>query len=65
MSTLISRVTPRPERLKRCTKCDDWLPIGCFNKYHKSPDGHEWWCRACRHKMREPYNARRRKGKDS
>lgn len=47
MSEMIPRVKPRPDRLKRCSKCRKWLPIKCFHARLRSPDGHSTECRAC------------------
>lgn len=48
------RVEPRPERLKRCTLCKDWLPVvECFQRDRHNPDGRRNECRACRSERRE------------
>ena len=44
----LPRIEPSPDRLKRCTKCYEWLPIGCFHRRQKSPDFHATECRLCK-----------------
>lgn len=44
----IPRVEPRADRLKHCPKCDDWLPVDCFDRDRHRADGRRSVCRACR-----------------
>jgi hypothetical protein len=44
----VPRCEPSPDRLKRCTKCHEWLPIGCFHRRKGSPDFHATECRLCK-----------------
>jgi hypothetical protein len=45
----VPRVEPQVDRLKRCSgPCKQWLPVECFRRTPKSPDGHERECKACR-----------------
>ena len=53
MLTPIPRCDPRPERLKRCAICKDWLPADCFQHDRKNPDRRRHDCRACRKERRE------------
>lgn len=46
------RVEPRSDSLKLCTTCGERLPIGCFGKSKKSPDGHVCPCKVCREARR-------------
>lgn len=49
---LIPRVCPR-DRLKCCTRCDEWFPIACFQRDKQNPDGRRNECRSCRGERRE------------
>jgi hypothetical protein len=51
-SRWIPRTEPLPDRLKQCTTCQDWLPVGCFTRDPSAPDGRERWCKACRYERR-------------
>lgn len=33
--------------MKRCSKCHQEKPLGDFNRYSRSKDGHQPYCRAC------------------
>lgn len=49
--------------MKRCGKCERWLPLELFGRRTRGPDGHEKWCRECRNRLqRERYAV---KGKQS
>lgn len=50
---MIPRVEPRPDRLKRCSKCKDWFPINCFPRDRQHPDGHRNECKSCRSQNRK------------
>lgn len=52
MSTTITRVTPRPGRLKQCCRCRDWQPLRRFGVERRLPDGHRNECLACRNDRR-------------
>lgn len=33
--------------MKQCMKCKTTQPLSEFSKHHKSPDGHQYWCKTC------------------
>lgn len=43
----IPRVTPRRDRLKLCSSCQEWLPVECFNRDRSRVDGRRGVCAAC------------------
>lgn len=47
------RVEPRPERLKRCSLCREWLPVACYQRDAQNPDNHRHECSACRSERRK------------
>lgn len=34
--------------MKICSKCKEQKPLDDFHKQRKSPDGHAWYCKACK-----------------
>ena len=39
-----------PKGYKRCAKCKTLLPLECFNKDNRSPDGKKAYCKDCSRK---------------
>jgi hypothetical protein len=63
VSQAIPRALARPERLKRCTRCGDVLPVGGhFNRNRISADGYDWRCKACRSEIRRAQYVRAQGG---
>jgi len=48
----IPRVEARPQRRKRCSSCQEWLPIECFHRTPQNADGRRNDCGACRKERR-------------
>lgn len=47
--------------MKTCTKCKKELPLTEFQKYRRSKDGLQSWCKICSKIYREPQKEKRRK----
>lgn len=46
---------------KRCNKCLEWQPLGCFNKEKRKRDGLSNTCRCCQNRYRRQLKEKRRK----
>lgn len=36
------------DRTKACSRCGETKPLESFNRFTRSPDGRQAWCRACK-----------------
>ena len=50
--TIVPRVSPRPERMKKCANCQQWWAITSYQRCAANPDGHRHQCKACRQERR-------------
>ena len=41
--------------MKICSKCKEQKPLDDFHKQRKSPDGHAWYCKACKCEQARQY----------
>lgn len=57
MNSTTYQTIARPDRLKRCTTCREWLPMECYSKDSQSPDNHSYNCRACKSERRAELRA--------
>lgn len=54
MSSPLPRRVPKPRSPKQCRKCQEWLPIECFDRKADSPDFHATECKACKCDRKTP-----------
>lgn len=54
MGAPLPRRIPKPRSPKQCRKCQEWLPIECFDRKADSPDFHATECRACKWERKTP-----------
>lgn len=50
--TLIPRLEPRRDRLKRCNRCKLWQPVEFFQRDASRADGRRGDCKDCRRQRR-------------
>lgn len=50
-----------PGTHKRCSKCEQNLPLTDFNRNRCAPTGRDWYCRPCKQEFNQRYDKHRRK----